>query len=106
MIAITNGKVITITQGTFEKGTVLIEGGRIITVGKDVEIPEDAELYDASGKVVMPGLIDPHCHTGIFPDGLGWEHADGNEMTDPITPHLRALDAVNPDDPAFPELVQ
>ena len=105
MIAITNGKVITVTQGTLECGTVLVEGGRIVAVGKEVEIPEDAEVYDATGKVVMPGLIDAHCHVGIWPEGIGWEHSDGNEMTDPITPHLRALDAVHPEDPAFKELV-
>ena len=105
MIAITNGRVMTISQGTFDAGTVLVEGGRIIAVGPDVEIPEDAERYDATGKVVTPGLIDAHCHVGIFADGIGWEHSDGNEMTDPITPHLRALDAVHPDDPAFKELV-
>ncbi|UCC62833.1 MAG: amidohydrolase, partial [Anaerolineae bacterium] len=105
MIAITNGKVMTITQGTYEHGTVLVEGGRIVAVGEAVEIPEDAEVYDAGGKVVMPGLIDAHCHVGLFPDGVGWEHSDGNEMTDPVTPHLRALDAVHPDDQAFKELV-
>jgi imidazolonepropionase-like amidohydrolase len=105
MIAITNGKVITITQGTLDPGTVLVEGGRIIALGKKVVIPDDAEVYDATGKVVMPGLIDAHCHVGLFPDGIGWEYSDGNEMTDPITPHLRALDAVHPGDPAFQDLV-
>jgi imidazolonepropionase-like amidohydrolase len=105
MIAIINGKVVTITQGTLARGTVLVEGGRIVAVGQDVAIPEDAQVYDAAGKVVMPGLIDAHCHVGIFPDGIGWEHSDGNELTDPITPHLRALDAVHPDDQAFKELV-
>ena len=105
MIAITNGKVMTITQGTLERGTVLVEGGRIVAVGEHVEIPEDTQVYDAAGKVVTPGLIDAHCHVGLFPDGIGWEHSDGNEMTDPITPHLRALDAVHPGDPAFKDLV-
>ena len=113
MIAITNGKVMTITQGTLEHGTVLVdvESGRIAAVGEEadklhpVEIPEDAEVYDATGKVVMPGLIDAHCHVGIFHDGIGWEYSDGNEMTDPITPHLRALDAVHPEEAAFKELV-
>jgi imidazolonepropionase-like amidohydrolase len=104
MIAITNGKVMTITQGSLECGTVLVEGGRIVAVGEEVEIPEDAEVYDATGKVVMPGLIDAHCHVGLFPDGIGWEYSDGNELTDPITPHLRALDAVHPEDQAFKEL--
>ena len=83
----------------------MVEGGRIVAVGEEVEIPEDAQIYDATGKVVMPGLIDAHCHVGIFPDGIGWEYSDGNEMTDPITPHLRALDAVHPEDPAFKDLV-
>jgi len=105
MIAITNGKVMTITQGTLERGTVLVEDGRIVAVGEQVEVPEGAEVYDATGKVVTPGLIDAHCHVGLFPDGIGWEHSDGNEMTDPITPHLRALDAVHPEDQAFKELV-
>ena len=105
MIAITNGKVVTITHGTIEPGTVLVEGGRIIAIGEDVTIPEDAEVFDATGKVVMPGLIDAHCHVGLWAEGVGWEHSDGNEMTDPITPQLRALDAVHPQDPAFAELV-
>jgi imidazolonepropionase-like amidohydrolase len=106
MIAICNGKVMTMTHGTYDPGTVLVEGGRIVAVDEEVIIPGDAEIYDATGKVVMPGLIDPHCHVGLFPEGVGWEYSDGNEMTDPITPHLRALDAVHPEDPAFKELVE
>jgi imidazolonepropionase-like amidohydrolase len=105
MLAITNGKVLTITQGTFDPGTVLIDNGKIIAVGPEVTVPPDAEVYDAAGKVVMPGLIDAHCHTAVFADGVGWEHADGNEMTDPITPHMRALDAVHPEDVAFKDLI-
>ncbi len=105
MIAITNGKIVTITRGTIEEGTVIVEGGRIVAIGGEVTIPADAEVFDAAGKVVMPGLIDAHCHVGLWAEGVGWEHSDGNEMTDPITPQLRALDAVNPEDPAFAELV-
>ncbi len=105
MVAITNGKIITITQGVLEYGTVLVNDGHIVAIGEQVEIPEGTEVYDATGKVVMPGLIDAHCHVGIFHDGIGWEHADGNEMTDPITPHLRALDAIYPDEKVFNELV-
>ena len=106
MIAITNGTILTITQGTLDSGTILVEGGRIVALGTEVVVPEDAEVYDASGKVVMPGLIDAHCHVGLWAEGVGREHSDGNEMTDPITPHLRALDAVHPQDPAFKELVE
>ncbi|MGD8737456.1 MAG: amidohydrolase, partial [Anaerolineae bacterium] len=106
MIALVNGRVLTITQGVLDPGTVLIEGGRIVAVGQELDLPEDAERYDATGKTVMPGLIDAHCHVGLFPDGIGWEYADGNEMTDPITPHLRALDAVHPETDVFQELVE
>jgi imidazolonepropionase-like amidohydrolase len=105
MLAITNGKVLTITQGTFDPGSVLIDEGRIVAVGAKIDIPDEAEVYDAAGKFVLPGLIDAHCHAGLFPDGQGWEYSDGNEMTDPITPHLRAIDAVNPGDQAFEDII-
>lgn len=55
MFAVTNGKLMTITQGTIDKGTILIDDGRIVDLGKGVEIPPDAEVFDAKGKVVMPG---------------------------------------------------
>jgi imidazolonepropionase-like amidohydrolase len=106
MIAICNGTVMTMAYGTLNPGTVLVEGGRIVALDEQLVIPEDAEIYDATGKFVLPGLIDPHCHVGLFPEGIGWEYSDGNEMTDPITPHLRALDAIHPEDPAFKELVE
>lgn len=106
MLAIINGTVMTITHGTIEHGTVLIDGGKITAVGAGLTVPPEAEIIDAAGKVVMPGLIDAHCHTGLFGDGIGWEHADGNEMTDPITPHMRALDGIHPEDIAFPDLVE
>ena len=106
MIAITNGRVLTISGETFDPGTVLLDGKTIAAVGQNIEIPAGTELYDATGKVIMPGLIDAHCHVSLFPEGAGWQHEDGNECTDPITPHMRALDAIHPDDPAFKELVE
>lgn len=104
MIAITNAKIITITKGIFEDGTILIKDGRISALGGNVDIPSEAHVFNAKGKVVMPGLIDAHCHTGIFADGVGMHEFDGNEMTDPITPHLRAIDAIHPEDIAFKDL--
>jgi imidazolonepropionase-like amidohydrolase len=105
MIAIVNGDVVTVTRGTIRKGSILIEDGRIVAVGRDVgPIPKAARIFDARGKVVTPGLIDAHCHTGIFADGVASMEADGNEMTDPVTPHLRAIDAIHPEDMAFKDL--
>ena len=66
MIAITNGKVVTVTDKTYEKGTVLIEDGKIKAVGEKIEIPHDAQVIDASGCWVMPGLIDCHTHISNF----------------------------------------
>lgn len=100
-IVIKNGRVLTITKGTIEGGTVLIEGGKIKAVGKDVPVPAGAEVVDASGKWVMPGLIDAHSHIAIFGEPFVEATHDGNEMTDPVTPHVRAIDAVNPADPAI-----
>ncbi len=103
MIAIRGGTLLT-PERTIEDGTVLIDGATIAAVGKEVEVPSGVEVIDASGQFVMPGMIDAHCHTGVFADGVGWMHADGNEMTDPITPHLRAIDAIHPEDIAFRDL--
>jgi len=105
VIAIRGGKVLTPTE-TIEGGIVLIEDGKIVAIGAEVDVPAEAEVIDASGQVVMPGMIDAHCHTGVFADGVGWIHSDGNEMTDPITPHLRAIDAIHPEDMAFADLRQ
>jgi len=105
VIAIRGGKVLTPTE-TIEGGIVLIEDGKIVAIGAEADVPAEAEVIDASGQVVMPGMIDAHCHTGVFADGVGWIHSDGNEMTDPITPHLRAIDAIHPEDMAFADLRQ
>ncbi len=94
MLAIKGGKILTITDGVIEGGTILIDGGKIVKVGKRIKVPEDAEVIDVTGKVVMPGLIDAHCHIGIIEEKIGWAGGDVNEMTDPATPHMRALDAI------------
>jgi len=94
LLAIKGGKILTITEGIIEEGSILIEGGKIVDVGPDVKVPEGAEVIDASGKVVMPGLVEAHCHIGIWEETIGWAGSDGNEMTDPATPHVRAIDAI------------
>lgn len=106
MLAIKNGKIYTMAGTIIETGTILVEDQKIKAIGTDVEVPEGAQVIDAQGKVIMPGIIDAHSHIGIFEEGLGFEGADGNEMTNPSTPHLRALDAINPMDVAFREAYQ
>ena len=100
MLAVTNGTVVTVTSDTIENGTVLVEDGKIKAVGAGLEIPEGAEVIDAKGGVIMPGLIDCHTHICNFcePRTMPGTRMDGNEGSSPITPQLRALDAVNPED--------
>ena len=103
MIFIKNGHIYTMAGQVIENGCILIKDGKIVEVGKDLKAPENAEIIDAKGKMVTPGFIDAHCHLGMFEEGIGFEGSDGNEMTDPITPQLRAIDAINPMDISFRE---
>ncbi|QUL98208.1 MAG: amidohydrolase [Candidatus Fermentithermobacillus carboniphilus] len=105
MLAIINGKVYTVTSGTIENGVVLVEDGKIKAVGKDLKVPEGAEVMDAREKVVTPGLIDAHSHLAVFGEPSVFANADGNEMSDPVTPQLRGMDSLNPQDPAIPDVL-
>ena len=101
-----NADIFTACSGTIKNGYVLIKDGRIIDVGPMAFCPKDRECYDLSGLTVYPGFIDAHCHIGMWEDGLSFEGDDGNEDTDPATPHLRAVDAINPADYSFKEAVE
>ncbi|MCL2088311.1 MAG: amidohydrolase family protein [Oscillospiraceae bacterium] len=98
---ITGGKIYTMESGIIDNGYISIDGGKIIAVGDGSDCPRNSDVIDVSGKIVMPGFIDPHCHIGMWGDSIGIESADGNEDTDPITPHLRAIDSINPLDRYF-----
>lgn len=99
MIAITNAKIITVTQGVIENGTILVENGKIKALGKTCELPKDCEIIDASGKWVTPGFIDAHTHISTFnePHWMPYQ-GDGNEVTHPNTSFIRGIDALNPFD--------
>lgn len=103
MLLIKNGRILTMAGPTFEKGSILIEDGKIVSVGEDVSVNKEniAEVIDASGCWVLPGLIESHCHIGIIEERKGFEGDDCNEKNTPITPYLKALDAINPMDSAF-----
>lgn len=103
--AIINGKVITVTGATYEKATVLVENGKIVAVGPDLSVPAEAQIIDASGCWVTPGLIDCHTHICNFGEpGSMPGMSDGNEMSGPVQSHIRAMDAVYPDDFAVKEV--
>lgn len=105
MKIITNGKLVTITGGIIEQGSLIIEGNKITALGKELSIPAEAEVIDATGKWVFPGFIDAHSHVAIYGEPAVWANMDLNEMTGPNNAQLRAIDALNPDDPALNDLV-
>ncbi len=98
-----NAKIVTIEGNPIEKGYILIKDGKIAALGSMETAPQSEEVIDLSGKTVYPGFIDAHCHMGMAEEGLDFEGDDLNEMTDPVTPHLRAIDAINPMNKSFDE---
>lgn len=96
-IAITGGRVLTISHGVIDNGTVLVENGKITAVGRDVTVPRGAQLIDARGKVVMPGLFDAGDKLGTVEIPALQITVDSTEYTDPVQPQLRVLDALNPE---------
>ena len=77
-IAIRGGTILTLgPQGTIAGGTLLIRDGRIAAVGREVSVPAGARVVDATGRYVMPGIIDAHSHTAI--------EDNVNECTDAVT---------------------
>lgn len=101
MLGIRNVKIETISQGTIELGHILIGDGKIVALGNDVDLSGCATVIDGQGRVVTPGLIDPHTHLGLSESGVGREGTDTNEGTNPITPFLSVRDGINMQDQAF-----
>ncbi len=105
VVAIVGGRVVPITGPEIEQGTVLIENGRIAAVGPSVPVPDDAQVIDAAGAWVLPGFIDAHAHVGVSEEAEGWAGQDTNEMTEPVTAQVRAIDAINPADLGFRDAI-
>lgn len=113
---IVHGNIKTMAGQDFPDGFVQIEAGKIVAVGAMNDCPQIVEknnsgaagegkdensVLDVQGAWVMPGIVEAHCHMGITEEKKGMEGDDCNETVDPITPQLRAIDAINPMDAAF-----
>ena len=105
---IVNGTIYTMdSQNTIiEKGAIRIQDGILVDIG-DIPVEPEAgeEVIDALGGWILPGVVEAHCHIGIQEEKKGMEGNDCNETVNPVTPWLRAIDAINPMDAAFKDVV-
>jgi imidazolonepropionase-like amidohydrolase len=102
MKAVMGGTIFTPTK-KLEKGTVIIQDGKILDLGENLTTPEEAEIIDVRGKYILPGLVDGHTHIGMVTDAIEWEASDVNDFSGPVTPQMKAIDAINLYDPGFDE---
>lgn len=102
MLLIKNGYIKTMADFEMENGCILIDDeGKISALGAYIDAPEGCQVIDAEGRLVTPGCVDAHCHIGLDNEAMGWEGHDFNETVDPLTPQMRAIDSINPQDEAF-----
>ncbi len=101
-MVVINVKINSMAGKDFDNGFVRINGGKFSEIGDMGDYsPADEEIIDGKGAQMYPGFIDAHCHLGMWDDALCFEGDDGNEDTDPSTPHLRAIDSINAMDRCF-----
>ena len=107
-MVIINGKILPMEGKNIESGFVRIKGKKIVELGEmsEYESQEEDKVLDVQGAWVLPGLIEAHAHIGITEEKWGTIGDDCNEETLPVTPTLRAIDAVNPMDPAFHDAIE
>lgn len=107
---IVGGRVLTMAGEEYAEGVLRLVNGKIAEVGSvgDVQVrpKQGEEVLNVPGAWVMPGLIEAHCHMGITEEKKGMEGDDCNETVNPITPYLRAIDAINTMDAAFGDAVR
>ena len=100
MICIKNGTLHTAVSKETFIADILIDGGKIVKIGKGLSA-DGAEVIDATGLHVYPGFVEAHCHIGLNGYGIGYEGHDYNELNDPVTPQVQAIDGINPFDPCM-----
>ena len=92
VMAIRAGRIVTVAGGTIENGVILVRGGKIEDVGKDLQVPGDAQVIDAGKQTVVPGFIDAHSHLGLSLDAL----SEIDETVQPIAAEMQVIDAFDP----------
>ena len=100
MLCIKNGIIHNAISKEAFVADIMIEDGKIVKIGAGLNA-DGAEIIDATDLHVYPGFVEAHCHIGLDGYGIGYEGHDYNEMNDPVAPHLRAIDAINPFDPCM-----
>jgi imidazolonepropionase-like amidohydrolase len=100
-LLVKGGTILTVNGEVVEDGSVLIKNGLIRKVGKHIRAPKGTRVYEATNKYVMPGIVDSHSHMGVYSWPGVEANYDGNEATESMTPQVRAVDAINVQDPAF-----
>lgn len=100
MLYIKNATIFTGYE-TLTEGQIIIENGKFKEIGEQLDAPEHAEVMDAKGKTITPGLIDVHTHLGVHEEGIGPAGQDFNETSAESTPEVRAIDGINPQERGF-----
>lgn len=104
---IRNGLITDIGSGDVYKKDILIENGRISEISDKIYYEtKNINTIDAKEQYILPGLIDCHTHLGIIEEATGKIGVDNNETSEPVTPHLRGIDAINPMDIAFNDAIR
>lgn len=107
MLLIKNANLITMEEINYEIKDILVKNGKIEAIGTfNPSNYPNYKVIDAAFNYVTPGLVDPHCHVGMIESTIGWAGSDANEMTNPITPELRAIDGIKPHDECFKEALE
>lgn len=104
MLLIRNGLIFDAVHREPYTADILVKDGKIAEIGAG--LTADCPTYDAAGLHIYPGFVEAHCHIGLDGSGIGFEGDDCNEMTDILTPQLRAIDGIYPQDPTFREALE
>jgi imidazolonepropionase-like amidohydrolase len=106
-VLLKNCLLIDMNNGETHKKDILIEDKKIMQISEVIDFEaEDLKAIDVKENYVIPGMVDCHTHMGIIEESIGKLGLDNNEISDPVTLHIRALDAVNPMDVAFLDAIK